>query len=108
MKKNSLRKFCEKVGLSPLEMTFIENGINASTMESYVCNNIEELEPMKNERDRLFCRVRKIQISAVYRAILNNYELGERIKSVGDMVLTTEQLKLAEELFKSFDNTSYK
>lgn len=58
--------------------------------------------------DRLFCRVRKIPIPAVYRAVLNNCDLGKRIKSVGDMVLTTEQLKLAEELFKSFDNTSYK
>ena len=56
--------------------------------------------------DRLFCRVRKIPIPAVYRAVLNNCDLGKRIKSVGDMVLTTEQLKLAED--KSFDNTSYK
>ena len=55
--------------------------------------------------DKLFCKVRKIPTPEVCQVILNNYELGERIKTIGNTVLTSEQLNLVEELFKSFGNT---
>ena len=55
--------------------------------------------------DRLFCLVRKVPTPEVCQVILNNYELGEKIKSIGDTVLTTEQLNMVEKLFKSFGNT---
>ena len=55
--------------------------------------------------DKLFCKVRKIPTPEVCQVILNNYELGERIKTIGNTVLTNEQLNLVEELFKSFGNT---
>ena len=55
--------------------------------------------------DKLFCKIRKIPTPEVCQVILNNYELGERIKTIGDTVLTSEQLNLVEELFKSFGNT---
>lgn len=106
-KRLSLRKFAEKIGLSPSNMTYIEKGINAPTAEVYE-RILKELKPKKeeqNEMDRLFCMVRNVPTPEVCQVILNNYELGERIKSIGDTVLTAEQLNLVEKLFKSFGNT---
>ena len=106
-KNLSLRKFADAVGLSPSNMTYIEKGTNIPTAEVYE-KIIKELKPKiedKNEMDKLFCKVRKIPTPEVCQVILNNYELGERIKTIGNMVLTNEQLNLVEELFKSFGNT---
>lgn len=106
-KKLSLRKFAVAVGLSPSNITYIEKGINIPTAEVYE-KILKELKPEvedKNEMDKLFCTVRKIPTPEVCQVILNNYELGERIKTIGDIVLTTEQLNMVEELFKSFSNT---
>ncbi len=106
-KKISLRKFSNSIGLSPSNMTYIEKGINIPTAEIYE-RILKELNPKikeKNKMDVLFCKVRKIPTPEVCQVILNNYELGEKIKNIGDMVLTTEQLNLVEELFKSFINT---
>lgn len=105
-KKISLRKFADAIGLSPSNMTYIEKGTNIPTAEVYE-KIIKELSPKtedKNEMDKLFCTVRRIPTPEVCQVILNNYELGERIKNLGDTVLTTEQLILVEELFKSFGN----
>jgi transcriptional regulator with XRE-family HTH domain len=106
-KKLSLRKLADVVGLSPSNMTYIEKGINAPTAEVYE-KILKELNPKaeeKNKMDRLYCKVRKIPTPEVCQVILNNYELGEKIKKIGDTILTTEQLKLAEELFESFGDT---
>ena len=106
-KNLSLRKFADAVGLSPSNMTYIEKGINIPTADVYE-KIIKELKPKtedKIEMDKLFCKVRKIPTPEVCQVILNNYELGERIKSIGDTILTTEQLTLVEEIFKSFGNT---
>ena len=106
-KKISLRKFADGVGLSPSNMSYIEKGTNIPTAEVYE-KIIKELKPKsedKIEMDKLFCKVRKIPTPEVCQVILNNYELGERIKSIGDLILTNEQLTLVEELFKSFCNT---
>lgn len=106
-KNLSLRKFADAVGLSPSNMTYIEKGINIPTAEVYE-KIIKELKPKtedKIEMDKLFCKVRKIPTPEVCQVILNNYELGERIKAIGDTILTTEQLTLVEEIFKSFGNT---
>lgn len=103
----SLRKFANAVGLPPSNMTYIEKGTNIPTAEVYE-KIIKELKPKiedKIEMDKLFCKVRKIPTPEVCQVILNNYELGERIKTIGNTVLTTEQLNLVEELFKSFGNT---
>ena len=106
-KKISLRKFADAVGLSPSNMSYIEKGTNIPTAEVYE-KIIKELKPKsedKIEMDKLFCKVRKIPTPEVCQVILNNYELGERIKSIGNLILTNEQLTLVEELFKSFCNT---
>lgn len=106
-KNLSLRKLADAIGLSPSNMTYIEKGTNIPTAEVYE-KIIKELNPKKedkNEMDKLFCKVRKIPTPEVCQVILNNYELGERIKAIGDAILTTEQLNLVEELIKSFGNT---
>lgn len=106
-KNLSLRKLAVAVGLSPSNMTYIEKGTNIPTAEVYE-KILKELKPTiedKNEMDKLFCKLRKIPTPEVCQVILNNYELGERIKAIGDTILTTEQLNLVEELFKSFGNT---
>lgn len=106
-KNISLRKFADAVGLSPSNITYIEKGANIPTAEVYE-KIIKELKPKiedKIEMDKLFCKVRKIPTPEVCQVILNNYELGERIKTIGNTVLTSEQLTLVEELFKSFGNT---
>ena len=106
-KNISLRKFADAVGLSPSNITYIEKGANIPTAEVYE-KIIKELTPKiedKIEMDKLFCKVRKIPTPEVCQVILNNYELGERIKTIGNTVLTSEQLTLVEELFKSFGNT---
>lgn len=106
-KNLSLRKLADAIGLPPSNMTYIEKGTNIPTAEVYE-KIIKELKPKiedKNEMDKLFCKVRKIPTPEVCQVILNNYELGERIKAIGDTILTTEQLNLVEELIKSFGNT---
>lgn len=106
-KKLSLRKLALAVGLSPSNMTYIEKGTNAPTAVVYD-KILKELKPKNEEKmemDKLFCKVRKIPTPEVCQVILNNYELGERIKTIGNTVLTSEQLNLVEELFNSFSNT---
>ena len=106
-KKISLRKFAEAIGLSPSNISYIEKGTNIPTAEVYE-KILKELNPKvedKNEMDKLFCKVRKIPTPEVCKVILNNYELGEMIKSIGNAVLTSEQLKLVDKLFRSFSNT---
>ena len=106
-KKLSLRKLANAIGLSPSNMNYIEKGTNIPTAEVYE-KIIKELKPKiedKIEMDKLFCKMRKIPTPEVCQVILNNYELGERIKTIGNTILTSEQLTLVEELFKSFGNT---
>jgi len=106
-KKISLRKFAEAIGLSPSNISYIEKGTNIPTAEVYE-KILKVLNPKvedKNEMDKLFCKVRKIPTPEVCKVILNNYELGEMIKSIGNAVLTSEQLKLVDKLFRSFSNT---
>ena len=106
-KKISLRKFAEAIDLSPSNISYIEKGTNIPTAEVYE-KILKVLNPKvedKNEMDKLFCKVRKIPTPEVCKIILNNYELGETIKSIGNAVLTSEQLKLVDKLFKSFSNT---
>ena len=106
-KNISLRKFADAVGLSPSNITYIEKGTNIPTAEVYE-KIIKELKPKiedKIEMDKLFCKVRKIPTPEVCQVILNNYELGEKIKTIGNTVLTNEQLSLVEKLFKSFGDS---
>lgn len=100
----TLRKFANSINLHPSNMSYIERGINIPTSEVYQ-KILEKLDPnikIKKEMDMLFCKIRKIPTPEVCQVILNNYQLGERIKSIGDKILTKEQLNLVEELFKSF------
>lgn len=83
----------------------VRNIVKYSKVYERILKELKPGEKEKNEMDRLFCLVRKIPTPEVCQVILNNYELGEKIKSIGDTVLTTEQLNMVEKLFKSFGNT---
>ena len=102
----SLRKFANAVGLPPSNMTYMEKGVSIPTAEIYT-KMLNVLNPKPEDKvrmDKLFCQVRKIPTPDVCQVILNNYELGEKITKIGNAILTTEQLKLVEELFESFNN----
>lgn len=101
----SLRKLAKAVELSPSNLTYIENGVNAPTAEVYSLL-LQELKPstvQQSELDRIYSFIRQVPPPDVCKVLLNNKGLGERIKLLDKVTLTEEQLKKIGILFASFN-----
>ena len=102
----TLRKFAETVGIPPSNMTYIENGINAPTAEVYK-RTINVLTPTPvelNKMDQLYAKIRKTPPPDVCDVLLHNKELGEKIKILDNLKLSSDQIESIGTLFATFKN----
>lgn len=105
-KKISLRKFAETIGLPPSNLSYIEKGINVPSAEIYQ-RIVDKLEPSEQEHkklDELYIIIRNVPPPDVCGVLLQNIELGEKIKILSNIQLTSTQLESIEKLFLKFNN----
>lgn len=106
-KKNlTLRKLAELVGLCPSNLSYIERGINAPTAEIYQ-NIIVVLEPeteIRRTLDELYTTIRKMPPPDVCEILAINFPLGEKIRLLKNIQLSTQQVESVEKLFSTFKN----
>lgn len=103
-KKISLRNFADAIGLSPSNLSYIENGANIPTPEVYQ-RIITELKPeAKNHQkmDKLYTDLRNLPPPDVCEIILRNPALCEKLRLLGDTELTVSHINAVEGLFSSF------
>lgn len=103
-KNMSLRQFAEKIHLPPSNLSYIERGINAPSAEIYE-QIIKELAPSETEHkkmDTLYSRIRSVPPPDVCNVLLKIPELGEKIKILNNVLLTSNQLEHIEALFVTF------
>ena len=105
-KKISLRRFAETIGLPPSNLSYIEKGINVPSAEIYQ-RIVDKLEPSEQEHkklDALYIIIRNLPPPDVCGVLLQNIELGEKIKLLSNIQLTSTQLESIEKLFLKFNN----
>ena len=102
----SLRQMAKSIGIPPSNLTYIENGVNAPTADIYVLI-IQKLAPTEKQRkimDELYMKIRQTPPPDVCNIILNNKELGEKIRLLNNVSLSSDQLVSIEKLFATFKN----
>lgn len=105
-KKVSLRRFAETIGLPPSNLSYIEKGINVPSAEIYQ-RIVDKLEPSEQEHkklDELYIIIRNVPPPDVCGVLAQNIELGEKIKLLSNIQLTSTQLESIEKLFLKFNN----
>lgn len=105
-KKVSLRRFAETIGLPPSNLSYIERGINVPSAEIYQ-RIVDKLEPSEQEHkklDELYIIIRNVPPPDVCGVLVQNIELGEKIKLLSNIQLTSTQLESIEKLFLKFNN----
>jgi len=103
-KSISLRQLSKSIGIPPSNLTYIESGVNAPTADIYKLI-IQELSPTEKQRkimDGLYMNIRQTPPPDVCNILMVNNGLGEKIRLLQNVSLTSDQLTSIEELFTSF------
>lgn len=99
----SLRKFAEAIEISPSNVTYIENGVNAPTAGVYrkIVSVLVPTSDTLNKMDQLYTEIRKTPPPDVCEILLHNKELGEKIRLLNDVQLSQTQIERIGELFSA-------
>lgn len=100
----SQRKLAEAVGLSPSNMKYIEDGVNAPSPDVYEAI-VDCLKPdvvRRNELDRIYSQVRGTPPPDVCRIVCRNSGLSDVLRIIEEKTLSDCQLDALKELLKSF------
>lgn len=103
-KNMSLRQFARAINIPPSNVTYIEKGVNAPSPEIY-SKIVGALSPNMQERqemDMYYCKVRKIPPPDVCEILLRTPELREKLRLLGDINLSPNQLESIGTLFSTF------
>ena len=103
-KKISLRNFADAIGLSPSNLSYIENGVNVPTPEVYQ-RIITELKPVaKNHQkmDKLYTDLRHIPPPDICEIMVRNPALCEKLRLLENTELTQKHINAVDGLFSSF------
>lgn len=101
--ERSLRNLAEAVGLSPSNLTYIEQGKNAPTAEVYE-KLIAELHPSKTDQqklDRQYMRIRQTPPPDICKTIMDN-DLTPIIRNLGTQPISDAQKRQLADLLASF------
>ncbi len=100
----SQRKLASAVGLSPSNMKYIEDGVNAPSPDIYSKLIIKLKPPPKQleTMDKLYTAIRKIPPPDVCDVINNNQELFEAFRLLDGQKLSKKQISQAKLLFQTF------
>jgi len=106
----SQRKLAAAVGLSPSNMKYIEDGVNAPSPEIY-SKLIETLRPtpiQQEKMDQAYMIIRHAPPPDVSECIINDPRLLKLIRSMNTTPLTELQIRAFESLLDSFASTTTK
>lgn len=104
----TLRRFAKAINLPPSNLSYIENGTNVPSAEVYQ-KIIEVLNPdikRRKELDKLYMAIRKIPPPDICEVLLHNFQLGEKIRLLSNLELSSQQLSNIEKLFVTFKNNT--
>lgn len=102
----SMRKLAEVIEISPSNLKYIEDGVNAPSHDVYA-RIIKVLKPppdIHSKMDKLYTIIRKSPPPDICNTINNNQDLFDIIRIFSDQILTTEQISKAKILFETFAN----
>ena len=99
-----MRNVAAAVGLSPSNLKYIEDGVNAPSPKIYA-ELMHELEPkgkIKKDIERTYMLIREAPPPDVCKVIIDNENLNNSLRILEGHTLTTEQLKELNALLDSF------
>lgn len=102
----SQRNLAGAIGLSPSNMKYIEDGVNAPSFECYL-KIIDSLKPPPKKRakmDKLYTVIRKTPPPDVCNIINANQDIFNVLRMLDGHTITSEQLNEVQNLFSSFIN----
>ena len=102
--ERSLRNVAAAVGLSPSNLKYIEDGVNAPSPEIYI-KLMHELEPkgkVKKDIEHAYMIIRQAPPPDVCKVITNNENLNDSLRVLEGYTLTQQQLKELNALLNSF------
>ena len=98
------RRFSSAIGIPTSNLTYIENGTNVPTAETYarIIKELAPPDPIHRKMDELYSKIRKTPPPDICNILLQNYELGEAIRTLENVHLSPNQMESVEALFASF------
>ena len=102
--ERSLRNVAAAVGLSPSNLKYIEDGVNAPSPEIYI-KLMHELDPkgkVKKDIEHAYMIIRQAPPPDVCKVITNNENLNDSLRVLEGYTLTQQQLKEVNALLNSF------
>ena len=100
----SLRELARTVDLSPSNMKYIEDGVNAPTPKKYL-SIIHSLLPNNKDRDKLdslYSIIRGTPPPDICEFMCKNQELNDAIRIINGYELSHDQIAQVKQLFTSF------
>lgn len=100
----SQRTLAKSVELSPSNMKYIEDGINAPTADIYsaIIQTLKPKPKIHDEMDRLYSVIRGTPPPDVCNIIINNKGMNDVLRIIEEQKLTTEQMEELQKLLSSF------
>ena len=102
--KKSMRSVATAVGLSPSNLKYIEDGINAPSPKIYT-ELMQVLEPqgkIKKDIERAYMLIREAPPPDVCKVIIDNENLNDSLRILEGHTLTPQQLQELNALIDSF------
>ena len=102
--EKTMRSVAVAVGLSPSNLKYIEDGVNAPSPEIYI-KLMHELEPkgkVKKDIEHAYMLIRQAPPPDVYQIIKTNECLNDSLRILEGHTLTIQQLKELNALLDSF------
>ena len=106
----SLRSVAYAIGLSPSNLKYIEDGVNAPSSDIYA-HLIDELYPsvsMRKEMDRIYMSIRNTPPPDICGIFVANEDLNDSLRILTGQTLTSSQFQELNALLRSFEEKKYK
>lgn len=102
--KMSQRNLAKLVGLSPSNMKYIEDGVNAPTAEIYaaIIKNIKPDKESNDEMDRLYSVIRGTPPPDVCDIVLRQKGMNDTLRIIEGQELSVQQMEDLQKLLTSF------
>ena len=102
--KMSQRNLAKLVGLSPSNMKYIEDGVNAPTAEIYaaIIKNIKPDKKSNDEMDRLYSVIRGTPPPDVCDIVLRQKGMNDTLRIIEGQELSVQQMEDLQKLLTSF------
>ena len=102
--ERTLRNVAAVVGLSPSNLKYIEDGVNAPSPKIYakLMRTLEPVGKIKNDIERAYMLIREAPPPDVCKVVADNQKLNDSLRILEGHTLTIQQLKELDTLLNSF------